>query len=196
MIDGGARTRLPAVARRERYGTWKGSVLVFGFVCLWEGFWLGWDALVPGREEVAAGQRVKVSQSVSFTPAHAWSLSRDRTTPGTQATVTRRSSAFTVRLSPWTERLDAKIAQERRILKKTSRARVFGGDQSFQTGGGLSGVRFYYSGVRGEGLVWMGWEPSARTVVTVRAGSPHGTLQRHLPDFRQMVDSVRIGATT
>ncbi|ROO88656.1 hypothetical protein EDD29_6330 [Actinocorallia herbida] len=196
MIDGRTRSRLPSVARRERYGTWKGSLLLFGFVCLWEGFWLGWDALVPGREEVAAGQAVQVSQAVSFVPAHAWSLSRGKTTPGSQATVTRRSSAFTVRLAPWTEHLDAKVEQERRILRTASGARVFGGDQSFQTENGLSGIHFYYSGVRGEGLVWMGWEPTAKTVVTVRAESPHGTLQRHLPDFDEMVDSVRIGTGT
>lgn len=193
MIDGGARTRLPTVVRRERYGTWKGSVLVFGFVCLWEGFWLGWDALVPGREELPAGKAVQVSRSVSFTPAHAWSLSRNRTVPGARATVTRRASAFSVRLSPWTERLEAKVGQERRILREAGGARVFGGDQSFHTGGGLRGVRFYYSGVSGEGLVWRGWEPRAGTVLTLRAESAHGALQRHLPEFQQMVDSVRIG---
>ncbi|MCD0449666.1 hypothetical protein LO762_10760 [Actinocorallia sp. API 0066] len=148
---------------------------------------------MPGREEVPPGRAVYVSASVSFTPAAAWSLSRARTTPGTLATVTRRSSAFSVRLAAWTERLDGKVIQERRILRKASGARVFGGDQSFHTGNGLGGVRFYYSGVNGEGLVWMGWEPRARTVITLRAESAHGALLRHLPEFQRMVDSVRIG---
>ncbi|CAD5912355.1 protein of unknown function [Streptomyces sp. KY75] len=45
---------LPAIPRRERYGTLGGSALVLLFVFLYVGFWLIWDSHASGKGGGAA----------------------------------------------------------------------------------------------------------------------------------------------
>lgn len=185
---------LPAIPRRERYGTLGGSLLVLAFVFAYVGFWLIWDESTSGKEEVRPGTVVAVSDHVSFVPAAGWSLERAETTPGQRSVVTSASSAFSVSTSEWMGTLDEQTAREKKLLQAAGKVHLYGNDQSFHTGNGLTGVKFSYftSGV--EGILWIAYDPGAKTVVTLNGQSASGALPSAAGEFQQMVDSVRTGA--
>ncbi|MEU0128959.1 MULTISPECIES: hypothetical protein [unclassified Streptomyces] len=185
---------LPAIPRRERYGTLGGSAAVLLFVVLYVGFWLIWDGHASGKEEVPPGTAVAVSDSVSFVPAGGWSLERGETTPGQRSTVTSGSSAFSVSTSTWMGTLDEQTAREKKILRAAGGVHLYGNDQSFRTGNGLTGVKFSYFTSGAEGILWIAYDPEAKAVVTLNGQSASGALPAAAGQFQEMVDSVRTGA--
>lgn len=185
---------LPAIPRRERYGTLRGSLLVLAFVFAYVGFWTLWDEHTSGKEEVRPGTVIAVSDRVSFVPASGWSLERAGTTPGQRSVVTGKSSAFVVSTAEWMGTLEEQTAREKKILRADGTVHLYGNDQSFHTGNGLTGVKFSYftSGI--EGTMWIAYDPGAKTVVTLNGQSASGAQPSATGEFQQMVDSVTTGA--
>ncbi|MFG2675969.1 hypothetical protein [Streptomyces sp. NPDC048445] len=181
---------LPAIPRRERYGTLGGSALVLLFVFLYVGFWLIWDGHASGKEEVRPGTTIAVSDNVSFVPADGWSLERGQIAPGQRSTVTSGSSAFSVSTSTWLGTLEEHTAREKKLLRAGSKAHLYGNDQSFHTDNGLTGVKFSYFASKVEGILWIAYDPGTKTVVTLNGQSAQGTLPAAAGQFQEMVDSV------
>ncbi|MEE4491523.1 hypothetical protein [Streptomyces sp. BE230] len=185
---------MPAIPRRERYGTLGGSALVLLFVFLYVGFWLIWDGHASGEEEVRPGTTIAVSDDVSYVPADGWSLERSAITPGRQSTVASGPSAFSVAVSTWMGSPDEQIAREKKLLEAGSKAHLYGNDQTFHTAHGLTGVKFSYFAPKAEGILWIAYDSKTKTVVTLNGQSAPGTLPAAADRFQEMVDSVRTGA--
>ncbi|MFJ6460407.1 hypothetical protein ACIQM0_05020 [Streptomyces sp. NPDC091387] len=164
------------------------------FVFLYVGFWLIWDGRASGEEEVRPGTTIAVSDSVSFVPVGGWSLERGEITPGQRSTVTSGASAFSVSTSTWMGTLEEHTAREKKLLQAGSKVHLYGNDQSFHTGNGLTGVKFSYFASKVEGILWIAYDPGTKTVVTLSGQSAQGTLPAAASQFQTMVDSVRTGA--
>ncbi|MBK5994985.1 hypothetical protein OG728_00815 [Streptomyces microflavus] len=186
-------TALPAIPRRERYGTLRGSALILAFVILYVGFWVIWDSKVSGKQEVRPGTTIAVADDVSFVPADGWALEKEATTPGQSAAVVRGASAFSVATASWMGTLDEYTAREKKLFR-ASKVRLYPNDQSFHTGNGLTGVKFSYFTSGAEGILWIAYDPEAKTVVTLNGQSAAGSLPTALGQFQEMVNSVRTGA--
>ncbi|MEU5416056.1 hypothetical protein [Streptomyces clavifer] len=167
--------------------------MVLLFMFLYVGFWLIWDSHASGREEVRPGTTIPVSKSVSFVPAGGWSLEREATTPGQRAAVTSGSNAFTVSAAPWMGTLDEQVSREKKLLQ-AGKAHLYGNDQSFHTANGLTGVKLSYFASGVEGILWIAYNPEAKTVVTLIGQSAPGALPAAAGQFQEMVDSVRTEA--
>jgi hypothetical protein len=170
--------------------------------------WLLWtvivpwiDRAVPWHDTIAAGERIRLTDDVSFAPAAGWGLvsglrTTDRTASGQKATeqveLTNDGVSFFAQHGPWTGSSSALLRQ---INKITTTSRGGRGLQlssrpvTFQTSSGHDGVLESFRSQRVDGVI-------AALVfgdqgLQVQVVGPPDQLDSHAREIGDMLSSIR-----
>jgi hypothetical protein len=204
MHTGGARLRRVPVEHR-----WFGldrRTLPFAAVAV--AVWLLWtvvlpwiDRSVPWHDTIAAGDRIRLTDDVTFAPAVGWGLesglrTTDRTKSGQRATqvvqLTNDGVSFFVQRGTWTGSAAALLRQITKITTTSTGGRgiqLSTRPVTFQTSSGHDGVLESFRSQRVEGLI-------AALVfgdqgLQVQVVGPPGQLESHAEEIGGMLSSIR-----
>jgi hypothetical protein len=170
--------------------------------------WLVWavvlpqiDERVPWDDTIRAGQRLQVTDTVTFAPAEGWGLlsglrTTDVTASGIRATpqtsITNDGVTFYVSPGAWDGTPRALLDQ---ITKITTTESGSGGLEistrptTFQTASGLDGVLEGFKSPRVEGLI--GAFVADGQGIQVQVVGPVGQLNEHADEIGRMLSSFR-----
>jgi hypothetical protein len=204
MHTGGVRLRRVPV--EHRFFGLDRRTLPFAAIAV--AVWLLWtvvvpwiDRAVPWHDTIAAGERVRLTDDVSFAPAAGWGLvsglrTTDRTASGQKATeqveLTNGGVSFFAQHGPWTGSPTGLLRQINKITTTSRGGRgiqLSSGAVTFQTNSGHDGVVESFRSQRVDGLI-------AALVfgdegLQVQVVGPPDQLDNHAREIEDMLSSIR-----
>jgi hypothetical protein len=204
MHTGGVRPRRVPVEHRL-FGLDR-RTLPFAAVAV--AVWLLWtvvlpwvDRVVPWNDTIAAGERIRLTDDVTFAPAAGWGLesglrTTDRTRSGQKATeavqLTDDGVSFFVQRGTWTGSASALLRQITKITTTSTGGRgiqLSSRPVAFQTSSGHDGVLESFRSQRVDGLI-------AALVfgdqgLQVQVVGPPDQLDSHAEEIGAMLSSIR-----
>ncbi|MET0415205.1 MAG: hypothetical protein ABW022_04180 [Actinoplanes sp.] len=178
--------------RREPYRTWPGALIVLAVIVAYVGTLVVVDnEMAPDLEPVPANGVVRVGPQVVFAAKSGWHVDVTDATDSS-VTVAASGASFTVSVSDWDGTLADEVRRQKNIDEAFGKARLLRDDTSFSVPGGLAGATFSYLVDQSQGRGWVSVDEQADRAVVVYGRAPVDVFQQSLPEFQDMLDSIRV----
>ncbi|XVV12582.1 hypothetical protein ACQP2X_48685 [Actinoplanes sp. CA-131856] len=147
----------------------------------------------PDLEPVPSGQLIQVGPEVAFAPKDGWYLDATDAS-ASSVSVSDSGAVFSVSVSAWDGTLADEVRRQKGIDEAFSKARLLGDDTSFSIPGGLEGTTFSYLIDQSQGRGWISVDEQADRAIVVYGHAPVEVFEQALPEFQDMLDSIRAEA--
>ncbi|BBH67838.1 hypothetical protein ACTI_45230 [Actinoplanes sp. OR16] len=183
-----------ALPRREPYRTWPGALIVLAVIIAYVGTLVVIDdETAPDLDPVPANGQIRVGSDVVFAAKRGWYVDVTDATE-TSVSVVDAGAGFNVTVSDWDGTLADEVRRQKSLDEAFSKARLLGDDTSFSIPGGLEGTTFSYLIDQSQGRGWISVDEQADRAIVVYGHAPIEVFQQALPDFQDMLDSIRTEA--
>ncbi|MEU4237968.1 hypothetical protein [Actinoplanes sp. NPDC026619] len=152
------------------------------------------NEIAPDVRPVTAGSVLQVGPAVSFVPQDGWYIDvTDSSSDGSTASTTLAGggATFLIRVSPWAGTLAQEVSRQKKTSDAFTEARFLSDDATFDASGGLRGVTFSFVNQGNQGRMWISVDQQTGRAVLVVGRALSSSFTSALPDFQDMVDSIR-----